>query len=186
MSWGSAEFSAETNYDSTFAVPGVTFLAATGDNGAPGSYPAFSPNVVAVGGTTLQNLDSNGDYPGTGTDGEIGWSGSGGGISQYEPEPSYQQSVQNTGLRTVPDISADADPNTGVAVYDPYNFGTVTPWGDVGGTSLSSPFGRHGCHRRPGPGSKRRRNTQLERAPDGPLRTRDQQAQRLSRRAFWQ
>ena len=140
MSLGGIEFSAETNNDSTFAVPGVTFLASTGDNGAPGSYPAFSPNVVAVGGTTLQNLDSSGDYPGTGTNGEIGWSGSGGGISQYEPEPSYQQSVQNTGFRTAPDISADADPNTGVAVYDPYNFGTATPWGDVGGTSLSSPL----------------------------------------------
>ena len=140
MSWGQPEFSAEKSYDSTFAVPGVTFLAGTGDIGASGSYPAISPNVVAVGGTTLQNLDSNGDYPGTGTDGEIGWSGSGGGTSQFEPEPSYQQSVQNTGLRTVPDISADADPNTGVPVYDPYNFGTTTPWGDFGGTSLSSPL----------------------------------------------
>ena len=140
MSLGLTEFSAETNHDSNFAVPGVTFLASTGDNGANSAYPAYSPNVVAVGGTTLQSLDSSGDYPGTGTNGEIGWSGSGGGSSQYEPEPSYQQSVQNTGFRTVPDISADADPSTGVAVYDPYNFGTATPWGDVGGTSLSSPL----------------------------------------------
>jgi CSLREA domain-containing protein len=139
MSWSFTEFSAETNNDSIFAVPGVTFLASTGDHGAPGSYPALSPNVVAVGGTTLQNLDSNGDYPGTGTNGEVGWSG-GGGVSQFEPESSYQQSVQNTGFRTIPDISADADPNTGVPVYDPYNFGTTTPWGDLGGTSLSSPL----------------------------------------------
>ena len=52
---------------------------------------------------------------------------SGGGISQFEPEPSYQTSVQSTGFRTIPDISADADPNTGVPIYDPYDFGTGHP-----------------------------------------------------------
>ena len=187
MSWGLTEFSAEKNNDSTFAVPGVTFLASTGDNGAPGSYPAYSPNVVAVGGTTLQNLDSNGDYPGTGTNGEIGWSGSGGGISQFEPEPSYQQSVQNTGFRTAPDISADADPNTGVAVYDPYNFGTTTPWGDVGGTSLSSPL-LAGMVAIVDQGRVQNGGETFSSSatPDGPLRTRDQQAQRLSRHPLWQ
>ena len=73
------------NYDADFQAPGVTFLVSSGDNGAYGDYrnnndptvevqdPAASPDVVAVGGTSLQNLDAAGDYPGTGANGEIGW-----------------------------------------------------------------------------------------------------------------
>ena len=140
MSWGWNEFNAETNHDSTFNVPGVTFLAASGDSGAGTIYPSTSPNIVAVGGTTLQNLNATGDYPGTGINGEIGWNGSGGGVSSIEPEPAYQQSVQNTGFRTVPDISADADPNTGVPVLDPYDLGNSAPWEEIGGTSLATPL----------------------------------------------
>jgi parallel beta-helix repeat protein len=151
MSWGGSEFSEESNLDSPYEVPGVTYLAGTGDHGAPGSYPAYSPHVVAVGGTSLSNLDANGDYPGTGTNGEVGWSqgsndfdptlASGGGISQYETEPSYQTAVQSTGQRTIPDISAMADASTtGVAYYDPYDYGTVNPWLQAGGTSLASPL----------------------------------------------
>ena len=150
MSFGFPEFPGELGRDSAFQVPGVTFLAASGDHGTPGVYPAYSPHVVAVGGTSLYNLDANGDYPGTGPDGEVGWSlgsdwywpsaASGGGISQYEPEPSYQNSVQSTGYRTSPDISADADPNTGVPVYDPYYFGTEEPWFVMGGTSVATPL----------------------------------------------
>lgn len=140
MSWGGLEDPTETGFDSIFQVPGVTFLAATGDSGAPGLYPAFSPHVVAVGGTSLQNLNSSGTYPGTGTNGEVGWSGSGGGVSQVEAEPSYQTSVQSTGFRTIPDIAADADPNTGVPVYDPFDTGSATPWTQYGGTSVSTPL----------------------------------------------
>ena len=101
-----------------FNVPGVTFLASTGDYGtADPEYPAFSPNVVAVGGTSL-NLNADNSY-----NSETGWGyysdsvgmaiGSGGGLSQYEPEPSYQQGVQSTGSRTTPDVSFVADPATG-------------------------------------------------------------------------
>jgi parallel beta-helix repeat protein len=140
MSWGGSEFPTDVSQNSIFQVPGVTFLASTGDSGAPGGYPAYSPYVVAVGGTSLQNLDSSGDYPGTGPDGEVGWSDGGGGVSQYQAEPSYQESVQTTGQRTIPDIAADADPNTGVPIYDPYDFGNATPWAQYGGTSLSSPL----------------------------------------------
>ncbi len=61
MSWGGSEQSADPSFNSQFAVPGVTFLASTGDDGAPGGYPAYSPNVVAVGGTSLQNLNAGGD-----------------------------------------------------------------------------------------------------------------------------
>ncbi len=139
MSFGTyGDFSGETSYDSTFLTPtghqGVTFIAATGDNGAPGGYPAYSPNVVAVGGTTL-TLNGGGGYGS-----ESGWSGSGGGISTMESEPAFQNSVQKTGSRTIPDVSMDADPNSGVPVYDSYDFGAVTPWAQYGGTSLATPL----------------------------------------------
>jgi hypothetical protein len=141
MSWTAAgsngapsEFSGETSYDSYFTTPsghqGVTFLGATGDQGAPGGYPAYSPNVVAVGGTTLQLNASDAIQS------EAAWSGSGGGISPYEAEPAYQQGVQSTGHRTVPDVAFDADPNTGVAVYDSFN---ASGWEQIGGTSLATP-----------------------------------------------
>jgi hypothetical protein len=112
----------------------VTYLAATGDTGAVNAfYPAFSPNVVAVGGTTL-TLNPDNSY-----DGEIGWSGSGGGPSQYETEPTYQMLVQNTGYRTIPDVSFLADPSSGAAVYDTYDVSNGDPWDEAGGTSLATP-----------------------------------------------
>ena len=101
MSWGIDEYTGEQMDDSTFTTPGghqgVIFVAASGDQGSPGYFPAYSPNVVATGGTTLP-LDGQGDYPGTGPIGEVGWSGSGGGTSQFEAEPAYQQGVQQTGF----------------------------------------------------------------------------------------
>lgn len=136
MSFGGSEFNGETTQDSIYRTPaghqGVTFLASTGDSGSPGGYPAYSPNVIAVGGTSLT---LNGNNYGS----ESGWSGSGGGTSQFEPEPSFQQGFQNTGKRTIPDVAFVADPNTGVSVYDSYNNGAATPWWVVGGTSLAAP-----------------------------------------------
>ena len=130
-----AEFFGENDYDSQFQVPGVTFLAATGDDGSPGGYPAYSPNVVAVGGTVV--LPQAGTYAWSS---ETGWSGSGGGTSQYETEPSYQDNDQSTGERTIPDVSADA--GIGVWTYDSYNnTNNSGNWfGAVGGTSLSTPL----------------------------------------------
>ncbi len=149
MSWGFAEGQAvfaadEAAYDSVFDVPGVTFVASTGDYGAADpEYPAFSPNVVAVGGTSLA-LNADGSY-----NSETGWGyysssvgamiGSGGGISLYEPEPAYQQGVQSTGSRTTPDVSFVADPATGAWIADPYNLDPSNPFEIVGGTSLSAP-----------------------------------------------
>jgi hypothetical protein len=137
MSWGSSEYSGEQLFDDDFTTPGghqgVTFVAATGDSGAPGLYPAYSPNVVAAGGTTL-SLSASGSY-----DSETAWSGGGGGVSAYEYEPGFQAGVQNTGMRTVPDISFDANPSTGVAVYDSYNGTSSDPWEQVGGTSVAAP-----------------------------------------------
>jgi hypothetical protein len=137
MSFGSSEFSQQALFDSVFTTPsghsGVTFLASTGDSAAPGDYPAFSSNVVAVGGTSL-NINSGGNYVS-----ESAWSDGGGGISQVESQPAYQQGKVNgtsSTRRTVPDVSMDADPNTGVYVLDSYEGG----WFQVGGTSLSSPM----------------------------------------------
>jgi len=140
MSWGDSEFYSETSYDSYFTTPaghnGVTFVAASGDSGAPPIYPAVSPNVLAVGGTTL-SLDAEGDYLG-----ETAWSGSGGGISAYEAQPAYQKGVvsQSTTQRTSPDVAYDADPETGFAVYDSYGVsGETGPWYTIGGTSAGAP-----------------------------------------------
>jgi hypothetical protein len=135
MSWGGPEFSYESAEDSSFSTPsghpGVTFLASTGDSGAPAEYPAYSPNVIAVGGTVL-DTDSNGDYLG-----ESAWSDSGGGISQFESQPVYQTGKVNgtsSTNRTAPDVSIDG--GTGVDVLDSFDGG----WREVAGTSLSCPM----------------------------------------------
>lgn len=143
MSYGGSESASESAMDSVYTTPaghqGITFLASTGDSGAPGEYQAYSPNVVAVGGTTLTL--SNGAYGS-----ETGWSGSGGGISKYELKPTYQDllTTPSATMRTTPDVSIDADPNTGVAVLDTSatGIGSANPWvnGYVGGTSLASPM----------------------------------------------
>ena len=134
-----AEFPNEQGLDQVFTTPsghsGVTFVASTGDNGNPGEYPAYSPNVLAVGGTSL-TLNSQNQITS-----ETGWSGSGGGTSTMEPQPSYQSGVvtQSTTQRTIPDVAFDANPNTGVTIYDSYNGGTSTPWEEIGGTSVAAP-----------------------------------------------
>ena len=153
MSWGFAEGQAvfaqdEALYDGDFTTPaghqGVTFVASTGDYGtADPEYPAFSPNVVAVGGTSLY-LNADNSY-----NNETGWGyfsnsagtliGSGGGMSLYEPEPTYQQGVQSTGFRSTPDVSFVADPGTGAWIADPYNLSADNAFEVVGGTSLSAP-----------------------------------------------
>jgi hypothetical protein len=140
MSWGGVEFPGETALDGNYTTTAknVTFLAASGDNGSTYApiYPSVSPNVVAVGGTTI-HLDRNGNL----TSPESGWSGSGGGISVYESQPNYQKGVvtQSSTKRTTPDVAYDADPNTGVSVLDSYTYGSAAPWQTVGGTSASSP-----------------------------------------------
>jgi fibronectin type 3 domain-containing protein len=139
MSFGAGEYSTETADDSSFKTAatsgGVTFLAGTGDSGYPANYPALSPYVTAVGGTSLQ-IDINGAYVS-----ETGWSGSGGSISKYEAQPSYQKGVvtQSSTKRTAPDVSFDADPNTGVYIYDSDNNPYGGPWTGLGGTSFATP-----------------------------------------------
>jgi hypothetical protein len=153
MSWGFTEGQAvlaqdEALYDGDLTTPAghtpVTFVASTGDYGTNDpEYPSFSPNVVAVGGTSLF-LNADNSYKN-----ESGWGyfssqfnafvGSGGGASLYEPQPGYQAGVQSTGFRTTPDVSLVADPGTGAWIADPYNLSAANPWEVVGGTSLSAP-----------------------------------------------
>ncbi len=113
--------------------PNVTFMASTGDDGAFIGllYPSASPLVVGVGGTAVY-VNSQNQWTS-----ETGWSGSGGGISNNYSEPVWQEPFQGYGYRTLPDISADADPDTGLALYDPLYSGYATPWSEWGGTSLS-------------------------------------------------
>ena len=141
---GVPEFPGEVNFDSNFTTPpghpNVTFVVATGDNGSTGTYPAFSPNVVAVGGTTL-SLNPDNSYKS-----EVGWTGSEGGFSKFEPLPVYQKGVTPFNAtnvnqtRMIPDVSFDGDvQNSGVAIYDSFTNGSNTPWSVSGGTSLGAP-----------------------------------------------
>ncbi len=150
MSWGTNEFWGEWYYDSLFTTPaghsGVTYVAASGDSGAwyGPMYPSVSPNVLAVGGTTLTL--SGGSYSS-----ESGWSGSTGGFSGldsywrfYETQPSYQTAALQAvglsyGVRTTPDVSFNADPNSGVAVYDSVGYSGQSGWFQLGGTSAAAP-----------------------------------------------
>ena len=107
--------------------------ASTGDAGYGVEYPAASPYVVAVGGTTLA-LNGDNTYAG-----ETAWVDGGSGCSTYEPKPSVQTD-SGCSKRAVADVSADADPNTGAAVYDSVPYSGQSGWFQVGGTSLASPL----------------------------------------------
>lgn len=137
MSWTAGEWSGEINSDKNFVSNGVTYLAASGDAGTGVAYPAASPDVIGVGGTSL-TLASGGAYQS-----ETAWSGSGGGISRYEREPSYQAQfgIANNprGYRGVPDVSYDGNPGTGYAVYDSIGVSGYAGWFQVGGTSAGTP-----------------------------------------------
>jgi hypothetical protein len=135
MSWGYlyGEFSDETYYDHFCAVSTTVCVVSAGDYGHPGSYPAYNPAVLAVGGTTL-SLSASGAVTS-----EQAWAGSGGGQSWVEPEPAYQDKVQSSGMRQMPDVAFDADFNTGVPVYDSIPYFGQTGWFEVGGTSVGAP-----------------------------------------------
>jgi subtilase family serine protease len=134
-SWGGGEFSSETTstYDGHFSITGKPITFSSGDGGYGVEYPAASQYVTAVGGTTL-TLNTNNTRKS-----ETVWSGAGSGCSAYEPKPTWQK---DTGCirRTVADVAADADPNTGAAVYDTVRYQGFSGWFQVGGTSLASPI----------------------------------------------
>jgi len=136
MSFGAAEGSWTASVDALFTAPKMTYIASSGDSGMGVNWPAVSPNVLAVGGTSLT-------YTGSTARSEISWSGSGGGTSAFVSASSYQNNaVPGMGTvtrRTVPDVAFNADPATGqyVAVIKP---GTTTVgWASAGGTSISAP-----------------------------------------------
>jgi hypothetical protein len=159
MSWGGGEFPGQQSDDAHFTSPtsnpGVAFFAASGDSGYGPEWPASSANVVAVGGTSLSFNATTGKYT------ETAWSGSGGGASAVVSKPSYQAGytgagstlLNGTSKRGTPDVSLDADPNSGVAVFDSFSTTTTTGFGrfhqtttqvynwiQVGGTSASTPM----------------------------------------------
>jgi subtilase family serine protease len=136
MSLGGSEFSGQTTYDNHFAVNGVTFVAASGDDGTGAEYPAASPYVIAVGGTTLR-ADANGYWYS-----ESAWSGSGGGRSAYEVQPNYQSTYgisAANGRRTLPDVAYAGNPATGFSVYNTVPLDGQSGWFQVGGTSAGAP-----------------------------------------------
>jgi subtilase family serine protease len=137
MSWGASEFFGENNYDGTFTTPAghsnEVFAAASGDDNAS-EWPSTSPNVLSVGGSTLYTRDSAGDYSKEG-----GWASDGGGYSAFEPEPAYQEIAQESGSRTTPDVSFNANPTTGFAIYDSTPYNGQSGWEEVGGTSAAVP-----------------------------------------------
>ena len=144
-SWGfGGEFKGETSDDHYCQLTAGLCTFSSGDSGNPGGYPAYNPAVIAAGGTSLQ-LTATGTVTS-----ETAWStescaggpcASGGGVSQYEPRPAYQAPVNKYQFRGIPDVSFDADPYTGVAVYDsgcPVDQG-CNGWLVLGGTSVASP-----------------------------------------------
>lgn len=136
-SWGSAgEISGETTMDSYCKLTKAVCVFASGDSGNPGGYPAYSPYVVSVGGTSLSLSTSTTGAVTVAS--ETAWGGSGGGVSTYEAKPAFQKSL-SYGMRTIPDVSYDADPATGFSVYDSTAFNGATGWFQMGGTSAGTP-----------------------------------------------
>jgi subtilase family serine protease len=135
-SYGGSEDSSDTSADSSyFNHPGVAITVSSGDSAYGVEYPAASQYVTAVGGTSLSKDSSSRGWS------ESVWStssseGAGSGCSAYDPKPSWQTDT-GCSKRTVADVSAVADPATGVAVYDTYG---ASGWNVYGGTSASSPI----------------------------------------------
>ena len=143
-SWGGSESSSDPSMDSSdFGVSGVVYTASAGDGAYSAGviYPATSPHVVGVGGTTLNTASNSRGWT------ESVWKtssteGTGSGCSAVEPQPSWQAAIplikSACSHRVDNDVAADADPNTGAAVYDTTNGNGG--WNEVGGTSESSPI----------------------------------------------
>jgi subtilase family serine protease len=135
-SYGGSEYSSEVS-DSAYNHPGIAVTVASGDNGYGSfGFPAASPSVITVGGTTL-TVGTGNTYGG-----ETAWSGAGSGCSLYVTAPAWQSFLSSAcaGKRGTADVAADASPSTGAAVYDTVRYQGRLGWFQVGGTSLSSPL----------------------------------------------
>jgi subtilase family serine protease len=151
-SFGGGEDSTILAADASFNHPGTAITASSGDSGYGVSWPASSRFVTGVGGTTLSSAANARGWT------ETAWSGAGSGCSAFEQQPSWQTALRLPGCanRIVSDVSADANPSSGLGVYDTYNscgssslcdlligLGLaqgLDGWAQVGGTSLSSPL----------------------------------------------
>jgi len=132
-SYGGSEFFGESSYGGPYSHPRVAVTASSGDGGYGVEIPAAYNTVVAVGGTSLRTAATSRGWS------ETAWSGAGSGCSALIPKPSWQKD-SGCGRRTVADVSAVADPNTGVAVYDSYGSSGGANWYVFGGTSVASPI----------------------------------------------
>lgn len=127
-SYGGNDTADAASYESFYNHPGIAIVASTGDFGYGNEFPASSPHVTAVGGTSLYQNSNSGSRDAT----ESVWTGTGSGCSNIQPKPSWQN-FGNCSLRSIGDVAAVADPGTGVWVYD-------AGWTITGGTSVSSPI----------------------------------------------
>jgi subtilase family serine protease len=137
-SYGGSESSSDTSYDSSyFNHPGVAITVSSGDSGYGVEYPAASKYVTAVGGTSLSRASgTTRGWTESVWGSSSGGDGAGSGCSAYDAKQSWQTDT-GCSKRTVADVSAVADPNTGLAVYDSYQ---ASGWQVYGGTSASSPI----------------------------------------------
>ena len=130
-SYGGGESSSETSIASAYNHPGVIITASSGDNGFGTEVPAAFKTVVAVGGTSLTRASNTRGWE------ETAWNGAGSGCSRFISKPTWQTDT-GCSRRTIADVSAVADPNTGVSVFD--TFGNVGGWLVFGGTSVAAPL----------------------------------------------
>ncbi len=119
---------------SAYNHPGIAITASTGDAGYGVESPASFPDVVAVGGTSLSRASNTRGWT------ESAWSGAGSGCSTINAKPTWQTSVTQCSKKANADVSAVADPNTGVSVYDSTSYQGSVGWQVYGGTSASSPI----------------------------------------------
>ena len=132
-SYGGGEYSGETTDEGKyFNHPGVAITVSSGDSGYGVEFPAASRYVTAVGGTSLKKASNTRGWS------ETAWSGAGSGCSAYVAKPSWQTD-SGRARRTVADVSAVADPATGVAVYDSTAYQGRSGWMVFGGTSVAAP-----------------------------------------------
>jgi subtilase family serine protease len=132
-SYGGSEFPSETSYESHYNHPGLAITVSSGDGGYGVEFPAASRYVTAVGGTSLRRTTSVRGWS------ETAWNGAGSGCSSYVAKPAWQHDA-GCARRTVADVSAVADPSTGVAVYDSYGSSGGANWLVFGGTSVAAPI----------------------------------------------
>jgi subtilase family serine protease len=137
MSFGAAEGSWVKSGDATFTAAGMSYVAAAGDEGSQALWPAVSPAVLAVGGTSLL-------WTGAGTRYEAAWSSSGGAVSSVVALPTWQSGLVLPGtgaakMRATSDVAFNANPTTGQYVALTEQGATTTSWNSYGGTSIGAP-----------------------------------------------